>query len=508
MESPIASMFEAFALKNPNHPALYYQGKTYSYGALLDLVRSIQKTIEHNIPQKGCVIAIADELNDFTYAGILAISLSGNVVLPFKPDMAPERIKYIFESAPPVCVLYSDLQKDKINLQFPFLHEYAQLVMNYEAPQWIAAPQPPVYDTTYHEMVYILFTSGSTGKPKGVPITRKNLMDYLSFFLDKNNYDFNPQDRFLQVFDFTFDVAYFSLFVPLSVGATCYALDNKPGRIKFLEIIQMLKDHDITVVSMVPTVLLFLKKYLSRISLPHLRYSFFSGDILYHDTAANWKKCFPNGHLHNSYGPTETTIQNTRYIWEEKQSEIESHNNIVPIGKPFPGVHYVILDEEGKRVPEGETGELCFYGNQVIDAYVGHEHEHMFINVEIEGRSQRCYKTGDLSSLNQYGNLIFHGRKDFQCKINGYRIEIPEIEKVLYEIAKTPVAIVAKRNAEGLNYLIGFIEASTMTEEELKSEMKRFLPEYMIPAHLIMLDAIPLNDNNKIDRKYLSQNFS
>jgi len=503
MNLPIAHNFEKIAIAQPDLLALYYHGKTYTYGQLLDLVRKIQSSIEENIPGKGNVIAIADELNDFTYAGLLAISLSENVILPFKPDMAPDRIEYIFEKTTPSYVLYSKEQENLINDQFPFLGQYQQMVMDHEQMLHIPTTSVVTYSDFYKDMAYILFTSGSTGKPKGVPVSKKNVHDFLDYYFDKNGYHFTSDDRFLQVFDFTFDVSYFSMFVPLSLGASCYALNNKPGRMKFLEIIQMLQDHKITVVSMVPTILLFLKKYLHKVTLPDLKYSFFIGDILYHDATAIWNKSVPNGVIHNFYGPTEVTIKCTRYIWDEQQCASEGLNNIVPIGTVFPGIDYLIINEDGTIVNKGEQGELCFYGKQVIDGYVGGEHEKMFIDLEINGQKTRCYKTGDLVSENNLGNMLFHGRKDFQCKINGYRIEIPEIEKVVTDIVKSPVAIIAKKNAEGLNFLVGFIEGDSMPEEQLKAEMLKFLPDYMIPTKILNIDKIPLNGNQKVDRKEL-----
>jgi len=503
MNFPIANYFESIAIEKPELTALYYHGKTYTYGQLLELVRKIQSEITKQISGKGNVIAIADELNDFTYAGLLAISLSENVILPFKPDMAPDRIEYIFEKTAPSYILYSKEQEGIINSQFPFLHQYQQLVMDYDNILHIPTDYPINYSDYYKDMAYILFTSGSTGKPKGVPVSKKNVHDFLDYYFDKNGYHFTPEDRFLQVFDFTFDVSYFSMFVPLSIGASCYALDNKPGRMKFLEIIQMLQDHKITVVSMVPTILLFLKKYLHKVSLPNLKYSFFIGDILYHDATAIWNKSVPNGVVHNFYGPTEVTIKCTRYIWDEQQCETEGLNNIVPIGTVFPGIDYLIINEDGSVVKNGEMGELCFYGKQVIDGYVGGEHEQMFIELEINGQKTRCYKTGDLVSENERGNMLFHGRKDFQCKINGYRIEIPEIEKVVTDIVKSPVAVIAKKNAEGLNFLVGFIEGESMPEEQLKAEMLKFLPDYMIPSKILNIEKIPLNGNQKVDRKEL-----
>lgn len=507
MDAPIAKRFVDMSTTYPDQPALYCDERYFSYRELHDFVKTIQDTIAGNIPQQGCVIAIADELNEFTYAGILAISLSGNVVLPFKPDMAPERIEYIFNKVKPACVLYSHKVKDSILQQYPFLDKYAQVTLNEQGNEFSNTSGKLDLDTTYSNIAYILFTSGSTGKPKGVPVTRKNVNAFLDYYLDHNNYQFSTSDKFLQVYDFTFDVSYFSTLVPLSCGATCYALDNKPGKMKFLQIIKMLQDHDITVVSMVPTVLLFIKKYLHKVQLPKLKYSFFSGDILYQDIAVAWKKCFPNGELHNFYGPTETTIVCTRYIWNEEQAAKESRNNIVPLGVSFPGMEDLIINEEGKPVAKGEVGELCFHGTQVIDNYVDHEHEHMFINIEIDGVVKRFYRTGDLSSVNSYGTMLFHGRKDFQCKINGYRIEVPEVEKVLYEVVKSPVAVIAQRNVEGLNYLVACIEGDSVPEDAIKEEMLRYLPEYMLPSKFHSLSSMPLNSNQKIDKQFLLKNY-
>jgi amino acid adenylation domain-containing protein len=504
MELPIAHHFEEVVKLHPQRVALFCNGKYYTYIELFEIVSEIREAIEKNLKITGCVIAIADELNEFTYAGILAISLSGNVILPFKPDMAPERIQYSFDKTMPSMVLFSGKVEDNIKQQFDFIKNYSQLILNLKRPKFIEAHSTVIHNTSFKEMAYILFTSGSTGKPKGVPVSKKNVHDFLQYYFDKTNYDFTEEDRFLQVFDFTFDVSYFSMFVPLSIGASCYALENETGRMKFLEIIKMLQDHKITVVSMVPTVILFLKNYLSKISLPSLRYSFFIGDALYQDATVGWSSVIPNGRIDNFYGPTEVTIKCTRYIWDKTQSELESVNNIVPIGTPFPGIEFIIINDDGNLVPVGETGELCFYGKQVVDEYVGHEHENMFINLVVNGTNTRCYKTGDMCSVNKYGNLLFHGRKDFQCKINGYRIEIPEIEKVIYDIVASPVTVIAKKNEQGLNYLVGFIEKKIFNEEELKKEMLRFLPEYMIPVKLVQIENIPLNDNNKVDRKALS----
>jgi len=241
---------------------------------------------------------------------------------------------------------------------------------------------------------------------------------------------------------------------------------------------------------MVPSVLGLIEKYLPEFNFPHLRYSFFSGDALKQNLAVKWKKCLPNGVIHNFYGPTETTIVCTRYKWDEEISDIESLNNIVPIGKPFPGMHFIVLSEEQKMITEVRTvGELCFLGVQVIDNYLNNSNENSFIYFE----GKRYYKTGDLVSLNEKENLIFHGRLDSQVKINGYRIELAEIENAILKVCGKLNKVVVNE----LNQLVAFVESDN--ELDLKGEMNKLLPSYMMPICFVFIKEIPLSINGKID---------
>jgi acyl-coenzyme A synthetase/AMP-(fatty) acid ligase len=266
-----------------------------------------------------------------------------------------------------------------------------------------------------------------------------------------------------------------------------------------VKIVEWLQKYKISVVSMVPGVLRYLEKYLHEIKLPDLKFSFFSGDALYYDLAVKWKKCVSNGVIHNFYGPTETTIVCTFYPFDQKTALLESENGIVPLGKPFENIDYIVLNEDHQI---SERGELCISGPQVISGYLNGENENKFF----VHRSKRYYRTGDIASVNSNGNLVFWGRVDHQVKIDGYRVELGEIEHALINIIKKDVAVVCL-NDNGLNKLIAFVRSEQQTTKPITDKLLQILPEYMIPHKYIFLDHFPLNTNGKTDRKALLNSY-
>ncbi|MBK6835712.1 MAG: AMP-binding protein [Bacteroidetes bacterium] len=342
-------------------------------------------------------------------------------------------------------------------------------------------------------MAYVIYTSGSTGKPKGVPISRNNVNHLFNYYLGE--YDFNANDKFLQSYELSFDVSVFSIFCAWNVGATVYVVPE--ANAKHIAIFKTIQQYKITVASFVPGVLSLIEKYLTEFNFPDLRYSFFSGDALKHSLAKKWKVCLPNGEIHNFYGPTETTIVCTRYIWQEIEAGQESKNDIVPIGKPFPQMNFILVSEVGEIISDMNTeAELCFEGEQVIDSYLNNKYEDRFLDIS----NKRYYRTGDRVTLNENGNLIFHGRLDSQVKINGYRVELAEIENAIYlDSACQNKVIVESKN--GANQLIAFIESDN--EMKLHELLEKRIPLYMIPSKFIFVKHLPLTINGKLDMEKL-----
>jgi D-alanine--poly(phosphoribitol) ligase subunit 1 len=485
----LTDVFHQNVLRFPLHQAIVINGKNYSYQEVWNLAAVICQ----NIPTDKTYNRIGIYCNDdiYTYASIIAVNMYGAAYVPLNNTFPNDRIKMQIELCQLEIILSSDINSDKIKE----ISRDKILIDTDDLTPESSEEILPVnhYRKTTQPVCYILFTSGTTGIAKGVPVSHENVFYFFEYFL--NHYDFNEKDRFLQVYELSFDVSVFSFFMPLLTGGCCYVLPSQG--IKYLKIMEYLVKYDITVLSMVPSVLKYIEHYLPEIELPELRYSFFSGDALLHHLAVKWSKVLAHGVIHNFYGPTETTIVCSRYIFEEQQSEKESVNNIVPIGKLFDGLEFLIMNNN----TPSDKGELCIAGKQVISGYLNNEYEDRFII----HNGKKYYKTGDIVSVNEFNNLVFYGREDSQVKINGYRIELAEIENVIFKTTGLSNVVLCNTNSNNINELVVYIEAETVDKNAILQKLQTSLPAYMLPQHFVAANNFPLNNNGKIDKNKLRE---
>jgi amino acid adenylation domain-containing protein len=468
----LAGSFFSSAAAFPERNALHVEGRYYTYAELNTMVSAIvRKFNPGGIPSR---IGIYGGHNVYTYASMIAVNALGAAYVPLNPKFPAARIAEVIMAADLHCVICTEAD-------LPVVIQSDLVLVNPRNADIVPALNEKGNDET---LAYILFTSGSSGVPKGVPVSEKNVKAFFSWFRD--NYDFTENDRFLQVYELSFDVSVFSFFMPLSCGACCYVLPDEG--IRPLKIIEAVQKSSITVLSMVPSVLGFLSKYLKQISLPSLRYSFFSGDALMHDLAESWQNCLPNGRIHNFYGPTETTIVCTRHIFNASVKAAD----IVPLGKPFDGMSYHIM-----KTGEGQEGrgELCLSGAQVISRYLDNKYADRFFVRE----GKTYYRTGDLVSVNENGELLFHGRVDNQVKINGYRVELEELEAASSRVSNSRCMASFDKQKQALELYV----ESTIKDATLLQKLSLVLPAYMLPQRIIYVDALPFTLNGKPDRKAL-----
>ncbi|MDP2387930.1 MAG: AMP-binding protein [Bacteroidota bacterium] len=477
-EQTICSGFLFWYKQTPASIALYVEGKSYTYNELYIAASSIYTELKN---YGKAEVGVYCSNNFFSYASILAVSMSGACYVPLNAKFPEKKIKDII----------SDCNLELVISETPLQQlSLVQRIKNVSPEISNEDKEIEIIPFVYQSLAYILYTSGSTGLPKGVPVKKNSVNSFFKFFIEK--YDFIPADKFLQAYELSFDVSVFSMFCAWNAGASVYTVND--GANKFLDIFKAIQKHKITVCSMVPGILAVMSKYFKDFDFPFVRYSFFSGDALYQSLAKKWKQCIPTAHLHNFYGPTETTIVCTRYKWEEDKGEKESVNDIVPIGKPFPGMEYVIINEKGIILTNGETGELCFAGIQVIDTYCnGTSPESFFMH-----SGKRFYKTGDWAKVNEQGNLIFLGRKDSQVKINGYRVELAEVENGIRIVFARQSKVIIERVGDW-NHLVAFVEGEIIKREEFLFQLKAVIPDHMLPSKLIFVVKLPLTMNNKID---------
>lgn len=335
------------------------------------------------------------------------------------------------------------------------------------------------------EFAYLLYTSGSTGKPKGVPITWGNLSAFLKHYLNPKKYNFSSQDVFLQSYELTFDVSVFCFALPFYLGGKLVLLPEKG--IKYLNIIKTLQQQQISVCSMVPSVIQHSFSRLHEVVLPKVRYSFFSGESLFGLHAKKWMKSVPNAQVYNCYGPTETTIvcstENLNFLPESYFTSSAP----LPLGAAFEGTQLLTRD-----------GEICIAGEQVFSGYANQETNY----IQVDGK--KYYPSGDLGELDGEGKLIFKGRKDRQIQVNGYRVELDEIDFYIQE----QLSIASKTfylQKKGLEGIYSVLEADAVNLVELKNNLQSKLPVYALPRQILVLTSFPKLTNQKLDVQALQQ---
>ena len=458
-----------------------------TYKQLAERVAVVQQTL---IQQSGSLDRIGIVLSDTvdTYAAIIAILLLGKTYVPLHPGHPGERIQQIVSQASLEVVLAASAT--------PQLAHIACVDMSF-LPSVSSTPVLSDGDFS-NAFAYILFTSGSTGIPKGTPITYDNIDSFATGFY-AIGYQLTPQDRCLQMFDLTFDLSVVSYLMPLCAGACVYTLPDKG--MKFTNVYSVLEEHNITFALMVPSILSFLRQYFSEIHLPQLRYSLFCGEALSADLVTEWQKCVPNATIDNVYGPTEATIFCTWYR-KDTTGTVGATNGVVWIGKPMLGVNTIVADDEGNLVSTGEKGELCLAGNQVTPGYIDNEkNKTAFFTLN----GERYYRTGDLVLLHSDGNYIYCGRSDHQVKIQGFRIELAEIEHHARTAFGCHAVAIVATSPQGINQIELVLETEATNKSDIAGTLKSLMPAYMLPAGIHFVKPLPLNINGKTDRKELAK---
>ena len=492
MLSKINEAFDHY--KNRN--AFCINGKYFSYSKFYSKVKNIYNILkEHNTNADQLVgIYLSDDI--YTYASIIAIWYHGKGYVPIHPHNPVERNMAIIEHSGIDILLSSD---NSIKQNYP--SEFINVVDN--TALCAGVNDSLNYKYSEHAVAYLLFTSGSTGTPKGVPISFGNVTSFVNAFFDLG-IEVNCNDRVLQMFDLTFDLSVMSYLIPFIKGACIYTVPT--DEMKYTAIFSLLEKYKITVALMVPSVLSFLRKFFSEITLPDMRYSLFCGEALYEDVVKEWAKCIPNARIFNVYGPTEATIFCLAY--EINFNEIvRSDKGIVCIGKPMDKVSSVIADEDNCIISSGEIGELCLGGSQNTKGYWRdiEKTNNAFVNVNNE--AVKYYLSGDLAFTDEDGYFYYCGRKDTQVKIQGYRVELAEVEFHARNVLGKNVVAVVNTASSGNKEIILFVENYQGTTHEILTLMRTKLPAYMMPASVVICPTFTLNTNGKTDRNNLLKNY-
>lgn len=491
----IDKLFSIYQSLPQNTNAFFIGNQHYTYTAFWEKAWQIRNLVQEAVQtQKNIGFLLYDDLE--TYASVFGILWAGGTFVPINPHNPADRNALILQQAGIETLLTSHLAD--ISHVLGDISAYNTINTTEKAGE-ITNPVFPQIDEK--SPAYILFTSGTTGVPKGVPISHYALTSFIDAFFALG-IKMDEKDRVLQMFDMTFDLSIMSYFVPLTVGACVYTVP--PGGIKYTVIYELMEEQKITFALMVPSILTQLRPYFEEIHFPHLKYSQFCGEALYADIVEEWAKCVPNALIQNVYGPTEATIYCLTYDCVGDRKIDKAVNGIVCIGKPMKNMIAVVADENGNILAEGERGELCLAGAQMTFGYWNNPEKNA--QAFFQKGDITYYRTGDIAYQDETGDFFYAGRLDSQIKIQGFRVELSEIEHHAREITGLRHVAAVTYNDVGGNMRIHlYLEGFTGKKEELYVSLREIMPEYMIPSKITNKEEFPLNVNGKIDRKELQK---
>ncbi len=483
--------------KHADHNVLCIHNTFYTYRDFAVEVSKIRAAIASNVEPQEKLIGLVTNDDLQTYASIVALWLEGKAYVPVNPVAPIERNHKIFELTETNYVIDSSERSIYIDYHVIASKKLADTEVNLNSRQMSG-----------DQLAYILFTSGTTGLPKGVPITFDNVQGLVNAIDAEPEFNLVPSDRCLQMFELTFDFSVVTYLFPLLAGSCMYTIPK--GAIKYFYIFKLIKEQRLTVLTMVPSIINYLRPYFPEINAPDVRYCSFGGGALHSDIAKEWSDCLPNCKIFNYYGPTEFTVYSGFYPYH-KETHQKAHNGIIAIGTPQKDTLYLVVNENNEEVPIHETGELCLAGPQITPGYWKNEERNAqsFFTREENGAAIRYYKTGDLCFKDEEGDFLYVGRADFQVKIRGYRVELAEIEFHAKATSEKKVNMVALDIMNNLgNAELGLaIESDEFDTSEIFDYMKTKMPDYMIPGHVRFIKEFPHSINGKINRKELKTYF-
>lgn len=489
-EMGVPGMVAKWAAETPNAPAVVFEDVTVSYRELHELsVRQARELIAHGV-KPGHIVAVALPRSEQLLVALLAIMRTGASYLPLDLSSPAERLALVLgDAAPAVLIAEAGDYARFAGGGFTVLHPQD---LNGSGSEDSCEPDLSTADGT----AYVIYTSGSTGRPKGVEVTHRNLSNFLCGM--QSLLKPTAKDRFLALTTMIFDIAGLELYVPLTIGgrvvmASSETVHNPPA------LARLIQSSGVTHVQATPSLWrVLLSSSETRLENVHV---LVGGEALSADLAATLKSMAAR--VTQLYGPTETTIWSTAHELGEVGAATP------PIGNPIVNTQVYVLGENRQPVVTGALGELYIGGAGVAKGYLRRPEltAERFLENPFTKDGSRMYRTGDLVRWSERGVLEFVGRADDQVKINGHRIELGEIESVLREHPMVAEAVVAAhRNPDDTTTLTAYMVPRNGCSIEISAFqliLASRLSHSMMPSRFMLLDAMPLTPNGKLDRKAL-----
>lgn len=495
----IHHLFEKQVLKNPDNIAIEFEDNQLTYRELN--IRA--NKLANYLGKKGIVandtvgLYLEESLNSII--GLMGILKAGCSYIPIDPTHPIDRISSLLQDAQVSGVITMENLHNSISSSFPIIcldtEECIISQMSVKGPN---------ITSNYNNLAYIIYTSGSTGNPKGVMVTHKNLINYTMGIIERIN--FCTAESFALVSTISADLGNTMIFPCLSTGGTLHILSKETSRnpYKFIEYIHKKKINNIKIT---PTHYNILTND-SIAELPVKRI-IFGGEKLKWDIVETVRRLSPQAEIYNHYGPTETTVGVLLYKVDESNYNLKI--DTVPIGRPLKNTQVYLLDSDGLEVPIGVLGEIYIGGENVSKGYLNESEltKKKFIPNPIhKTQNEIVYRTGDMGKYLPSGEIEFIGREDSQVNINGYRVELEEVNSVLKGIPGVHDSVVLVNNInEDNSLLLAFVVMKDKDNRDLRLLINKKLPLFMVPK-IVQVESIPLTSNGKIDTHFLLNKYN
>ncbi len=503
-ERCIHELFEEQVRRTPEAAAVVYEEVTLSYEQLNARANRLAHYLRGEGVQPDTRVGLCVERGPEMVIGLLAVLKAGGAYVPLDPDYPSQRLGYLLSDSAPVLLLVDEAGREALAGQ-PL--EMPVVDLKADAQSWAACGSGDLsaeeIGLRSDHLAYVIYTSGSTGEPKGVMVEHRGVCNLA--LAQIGAFGVEADSRVLQFASISFDACVSEVMMALCRGAALHVVGKKSA-LMGEALARVLEERRITHVTLPPAVLPGLGEAGQLSGVGTL---ICAGEALPRELARRWSA---GRRLLNAYGPTEATVcASVHHCHEQEQGE-------PPIGRPIANTKIYILDAQRRPVPIGVAGEIYIGGVGVARGYLNRPEltaQRFEADPFSTDRQARVYRTGDLGRYRTDGNIEFLGRNDDQVKVRGYRIELGEIESQLRAHAGVREAVVVAREEEGGGKrLVGYYvpeggeepETESLREslkESLREHLKGRLPEYMVPAALVRLEALPLTVNGKLDRRAL-----
>lgn len=503
MQSNVLEWLEHSAEEMPEKTALRDEWEEITFKEYHDKSMGIAEAVLKAGYGTKKPVAVYLEKSVKVLVSFMGIAYSGNFYSPIDTGMPAARVNKILEVLRPGLVittkkLAEEFKDFDYHGRFLFYEETEEK----EKSEIVQKTAASIIDT---DLLYVLFTSGSTGVPKGVCITHGSVIDYIDWVTE--TFGITEEDSFGNQAPFYFDNSILDIYSAMKTGAALHIIPQKLFSQPVL-LLEYLKEHEISTIFWVPSALIVVSKLkaLRNTDLTGtLKRVLFCGEVMPNKQLNIWRKYLPDAVYANLYGPTEITDACTCYIVDREFGDDEP----LPIGYPMRNTDILVLDDADRLVTDADvTGELCVRGTGLAKGYYRNPEKTQAAFVQNplnDAYEEKIYRTGDLVKYNERHELVYLSRKDFQIKHMGHRIELGEIETAVSSLPG--ISLCCCLYDEKHSRIVLFIDKE-MKKDEINRQLKRMIPEYMLPGKVIVKEEMPVNANGKIDRvmlkKYLS----